>query len=75
MDDACNHLSDIVEADIKALYDNVVPGTEWADYILEHMEEIRREYCTYDCSDRYSCLVNKYTPKDKPECYLTKGKS
>ena len=62
----CEHLNDILEAEISIIKEHTNSRKEVNDYIKKHGEQMRALYCGNVCPDRYSCeLAKKYIhPKE-----------
>ena len=57
----CEHLDDILEAELGVIKKNTNSPKEVREYIKEHGEEMRAVYCGHVCPDRSSCeLAKKY---------------
>ena len=61
----CERLSDLIEAELQVLFGEMIPEPDLPDYVIEHGREIRQHYCTYECDNRFMCMVNPYKPKEE----------
>ena len=76
MDHTCNHLGELVHSEIIELEKKHIRKEDLPIYILLHhevMERLRRNFCGYDCLEKYLCPhAIQYLPKLLPESFEKK---